>query len=111
MEAFEDLTGLEPDEYWIEARPGGAPSFADNTRIARFAYREGAAHMGWAAHGDHCVGFPGASNQEIRSKLPRTVRKRAEEFPRAHHYGFFGAVGEIEVVPGPTAIGALRSDS
>jgi len=111
MEAFEDISDLDPNEYWIEARPGGAPSWADNTRVARFAYQEGASHMGWAAHGDHCVGFPGVSNQELRSRLARTVQQRAEEFPRAHHYGFFGVAGEIEVVPGRAATGALRSDS
>ncbi len=111
MEAFEDLTGLEPDEYWIEARPGGAPSWADNTRAARLAHKEGAAHMGWMAHGDHCLGFPRTSNEEMRAKLARTVRKRAEEFPGARHYALFGEGEKIEVVAGPAGTGALRSDS
>jgi hypothetical protein len=97
MEAFEDAADLDPDGYWIEARPGGAPSWADNTKIARIAYREGAMHMGWAAHGDLCFGFPHASNEELREKLRRTVRKRAEEFPLATHYGLFGEGAEIEV--------------
>jgi hypothetical protein len=111
MEAFEDLTGLKPDEYWIEARPGGAPSWADNTKSARLAYGDGATHMGWAAHGDECRGFPGASNAEMRAKLARTLRKRAEEFPRAHHYALFGEGEKVEVVAGPPATGALESDS
>ena len=106
-EAFEDLTDLEPEGYWIEARPGGAPSWADNTRVARIAYREGAAHMGWAAHGDECWGFRGLSNEELKERLRRTVRKRSEEFPRAMHYGLFGEGGQIEVI---TRLGALTSE-
>lgn len=98
MDGFEELTGLAEDGYWIEARPGGAPSWADNTRVARLAYREGAAHMGWAAHGDRCAGFHDASNDELRAKLERTVRRRAEEFPRAAHYGLFGEGGRVTVL-------------
>jgi hypothetical protein len=98
MEAFEELADLDPDEYWIEARPGGAPSWADNTKVARLAYREGGAHMGWAAHGDQCAGFPGESNADMRAKLERTVRKRASEFPRAAHYGLFAHGDTVEVV-------------
>jgi hypothetical protein len=99
MLAFEEVTGLAPDEYWIEARPGGSPSWADNTKVARLAYREGADHMGWAAHGDRCAGFPGLGNDDLRRKLERTARKRASEFPRARHYELFAAGGEIEVKP------------
>ena len=98
MEAFEDLANLDPDGYWIEARPGGAPSWADNTKVGRLAYREGAAHMGWAAHGDACAGFPGTSNADLQSKLERTVRQRASEFPRARHYGLFAHGDKVEVV-------------
>ena len=104
MEAFEDLADLEPDGYWIEARPGGAPSWADNTRMARIAYREGAAHMGWAAHGDDCRGFPGVSNQELKERLRRTVRKRSHEFPQAMHYGLFATTGQVEVISGQRAL-------
>lgn len=97
MEAFERATGLAPDGYWIEARPGGSPSWADNTRAARTAHRHGAVHMGWAAHGDGCLGLPGQSDAAIRAQLERVVRRRAEEFPAAAHYGLFGAGGEVEV--------------
>ena len=102
MEKFEEVTGLGPDEYWIEARPGGAPSWDENTEAARLASGEGAALMGWAAHGDRCGGFPGASNEQLRSKLLETVRKRAEEFPEAHHYGLFGRGGLVEIMRGQT---------
>jgi hypothetical protein len=97
MMAFERETGLQPNDYYVEARPGGAPSWADTTRIARFAYRSGASFMGWAAHGDRCFGFYGAANDELRRKLERTARRRAEDFPRASHYLLFGAVGDVEV--------------
>ena len=93
MEAFERVTGLGPDGYWIEARPGGAPSWDDNTRGARLAHQAGATHMGWAAHGDVCLGFPGKSNAELRRMLERTARRRAEEFPHARHYLLFAGEG------------------
>ena len=59
-----------PDGYWIEARPGGAPSWGDNTRASRLAHRNGALFMGWAAHGDGCLGFPGESNERL-ARPPR----------------------------------------
>lgn len=69
MLAFEQATGLAADAYWIEARPGGAPSWGDNTRAARLAHRRGAVYMGWAAHGDECLGFPGEPNERIADRL------------------------------------------
>jgi hypothetical protein len=88
--AFEDATGLEPEQYWIEARSGGAPAYADRTRAARFAYREGATHFGWGGERDGCLGFPGDPNPEMRRKLERTVRARMDDFRRATHYELFG---------------------
>jgi hypothetical protein len=63
--------------------------------MARFAYRNGASFMGWAAHDDRCRGFYAASNDELRRKLDRTARRRAEDFPRAAHYPLFGEGGEM----------------
>jgi hypothetical protein len=101
MEAFEQATGLRPDEYWIEARAGGAPSWADNTRVARTAVRHGARIMGWAGHGAVCLGFPGESDDRLRARLAGTARKRAEEFPRCEHLALFALPGGVEV----TALG------
>src|SRR5262245_27275447 len=98
MLAFERATGLPPDGYWIEARPGGAPSWADNTRASRLAHRNGAVYMGWAAHGDGCLGFPGEPNGRMADRLARTVRKRAEEFPKATHVGLFAHGEEVHVI-------------
>jgi hypothetical protein len=98
MLEFEGVTGLAEDGYWIEARPGGAPSWADNTRAARLAHRRGALFMGWAAHGDECLGFPGEPNQRIADRLMSTLRKRAEEFPRATHFGLFAHGEEVHII-------------
>lgn len=98
MKAFEELAALESTGYWIEARAGGAPSWADSTDAGRLAYSEGAAHMGWAAHGDECGGFPGESNEAMRTKLEQTVRDRASEFPLAAHYGLFAHGDMVAVV-------------
>ena len=97
MDAFERETGLAGTDYYVEARPGGAASWGDTTRMGRFAYRNGAAHMGWAGHGDVCRGFRGASSLELRRKLESTARRRAGDFPRAAHYLIFGEGGDVEV--------------
>ena len=98
MAAFESSTGLAVDGYWIEARPGGAPSWADNTRAARLAHARGALLMGWAAHGDECLGFPGEPNERLRSRLVRVLNARAQEFPRATHVGLFAAGDDVEII-------------
>ena len=97
MEAFERETGLRPDEYWIEARPGGAPSWADNTKGSRLAHKGGARLMGWAAHGDVCLGFPSAGDEEMRRRLDTVARRRAEEFPQAEHFALFALPGTVDV--------------
>ena len=97
MDAFENTTGLAPEAYYIEARPGGAPVFADKTKSARLAYRDGAAHMGWMAHGDVCRGFLGESDDDMRRRLARTVQKRARDFPQATHYAIFATNGEVSI--------------
>ncbi len=97
MEAFERAAGLRADGYWIEARPGGAPSWSDNTRGARIAHQNGARHMGWAAHGDVCLGLPGKSNAEVRRMLEKTARARSAEFPGAEHYLLFASDEGVDV--------------
>jgi hypothetical protein len=99
MIAFEHATGLGREDYYIEARPGGAPAFADKTKSARLAYRDGAAHMGWMAHGDVCRGFYGESDAELRARLARTVEKRARDFPNASHYAIFALDGGVSIEP------------
>ena len=98
MEAFEELSGLDADGYWIEAQPGGAPSWRDATPAAELASSGGVAHMAWTAHGDECGGFPGLSNDELRNKVASTARQRASEFPSATHYGLFAHDGQVELV-------------
>jgi hypothetical protein len=98
MLAFEEATALAEDGYWIEARPGGAPSWADNTRAARLAHKRGAVFMGWAAHGDECLGFPDEPNDRIASRLLGTLNKRAAEFPRATHIGLFAHGEEVHLL-------------
>ena len=98
MLTFEELAGLAAEEYWIEARPGGAPACSDKTKTSRLAYAAGARFMGWAAHGDSCLGFPGVSNEAMRRKVERALQGRAEKFPRAEHVALFAYGGGVEVV-------------
>ena len=98
MEAFEELAGLEPDGYWIEAQPGGAPSWSDATPAVVLAYELGVAHMAWAAHGDECLGFPGLADATLRDRVADTARARASEFRSATHYALFAHAEEVELV-------------
>jgi hypothetical protein len=99
MVAFEQATGLAADEYWIEARAGGAPSWEDNTRGSRIAVRNGADIMGWSGHGDVCLGFPGESDASLRARLERTALRRAGEFPGCVHLALFALPDGVEVTP------------
>jgi hypothetical protein len=97
-DAFERATGLASDEYWIEARAGGAPSWSENTRTARIAHQLGAETMGWAAHGAECRGYPGESDAAMRRRLEKTARRRAGEFPKASHVLLFALPDGVEIV-------------
>lgn len=111
MEEFEARTGLRPDQYWIEARAGGAPAFEAASGTAEFAYDQGATVMGWAAHGDVCGGFPERSNTEMRAAVEARARERAADFPDAEHWMLFAAGGAVEAqeLPGPGDGDELRS--
>jgi hypothetical protein len=100
--AFEKVTGLAADQYWIEAAAGGAPSWSGSSTVGALAYGAGARVMGWAAHGDDCLGFPDRTNGQLRRMLEQTVGERARDFPEAAHFVLFGEDGEVT---------ALRSDS
>jgi hypothetical protein len=54
--------------------------------------------MGWAAHGDVCLGFPGLGDDELRRRLHDVAARRAEEFPQATHFALFALPGHVEVV-------------
>jgi len=98
MKAFEELAGLEPDGYWIEAQPGGAPSWSDATPAVGLAYELGVTHMAWAAHGDECLGYRLLSDDTLRELVAETARRRASELPAATHYGLFAHADEVELV-------------
>ena len=51
--------------------------------------------MGWAAHGDVCLGFEGEPNDKLRRRLEGTVRARVRDFPEAVHYVLFGEGGDV----------------
>ncbi|HYO61955.1 MAG TPA: hypothetical protein VEU29_08670 [Actinomycetota bacterium] len=103
MAAFEAVTGLRADQYWIEASAGGAPALGVSTDTARFAYGQGARVMGWAAHGDNCGGFPGLDDDEIQAKLRTAVAELSCDFPEATHWILFASGGEVEVDGGDDA--------
>ena len=43
-EKFQELTGLEPEEYWIEAAAGGTPGI-ETAKTADYAYGHGGARL------------------------------------------------------------------
>lgn len=97
MSAFEEATGLEPDEYWIEAGPGGSVGQPELTAVARLAHENGAAVMGWAAHGGQCLGFPDSSDSELRDALAESARARARDLPGCEHHMLFADEDGVHV--------------
>jgi hypothetical protein len=87
-ETFQQMTGLKPTDYWIGAEAGGAPGI-NNSPGADYAYNNRATHMGWAAHGDNCGGFPEVDNHEMQRKLDEAIKNRQERYPKATHYRIF----------------------
>jgi hypothetical protein len=55
--------------------------------------------MGWSAHGEQCLGFPGEGDASIRARLERTAQKRAEEFPGCLHLALFALADGVQVTP------------
>jgi hypothetical protein len=54
--------------------------------------------MGWSAHGAECRGYPGESDEAMRSRLAKTARRRAEEFTNASHLALFALPDGVEIV-------------
>lgn len=97
IQAFEKATGLSANnqEYWIEARAGGAPGLPDPS-TANYAYNHGANIMGWAAHGDTCGGFPGVDNAAMEQKLNDALAEKPTKYPEAKHFGFFATTKGVK---------------
>lgn len=110
-EEFEARTGLRHDQYWIQAKAGGAPAFDAPSNTAEFAYGNGARIMGWAAHGDTCGGFPDRTDAEMKAALEAAAADRAAAFPDAEHWILFASGGRVEAkkLAGPGEADELRS--
>ncbi|MBN8246078.1 MAG: hypothetical protein J0L84_01395 [Verrucomicrobia bacterium] len=95
QEKFEELSGLQPHDYWSHSDAGGAPKMEPEENRAKYAYDHGARHMGWSAHGDGCGGFKPpfhpheAGDDEIRTALLATLMKKVFLYPEASHYAIF----------------------
>jgi hypothetical protein len=95
QEKFEELSGLQPHDYWIHADAGGAPKMEGEENRAQYAYKHGARIMGWSAHGAGCGGFKPpfhphtASDDEIQTALVATLMKKVFLYPEAKHYAIF----------------------
>lgn len=91
QERFQADAGLaSPEEYWIHADAGGTPRMASQTVAPNYCYHDKQVRlMGWSAHGDKCGGWPGASDDEIRRALFKTVRGKVKDYPDAKHFIYF----------------------
>jgi hypothetical protein len=90
---FQEITGLKPDEYWIEATAGGSPAVKSST-TTDYAHAHGALIMGWAAHGSHCGGYPDVSDAQMSAKLDEVIKDRRLRYPDAIHYRIFSSETE-----------------
>lgn len=87
-ELFAEKTGLSMTEFWVETNPGGANTQSNPTG-EDYATANGAEMLGWGAHGSHCGGQPGVSDEESRSRLLAKIEEKKAKFPNKKHYGLF----------------------
>jgi hypothetical protein len=85
---FARETGLGMTDFWVETNPGGANTKADVVG-EDFAASSGATIMGWGAHGSHCGGQPGVSDDESKARLLKKIEEKKLKFPQAKHCGLF----------------------
>jgi hypothetical protein len=81
--AFEKATGLGSADYWDESYPGGAALDHDMTGL-EYAISHGATIFGWQAHGNHCGGQPGVSDEEINNRLDNQTALLKKNYPGRH---------------------------
>lgn len=94
-EAFEQATGLGVYDYWDESYPGGAALPTDRTGI-EYAKDHGATIFAWQAHGDHCGGQPGVSDEEIQKRLDGHIAELREFYP-GRHFRIFATEDGIDI--------------
>lgn len=81
--AFEQATGLGPNDYWDESYPGGTPLETSETGV-NYATHHGVTVFGWQGHGDNCGGQPGVSDEEIQKRLDAQIAVLKEKYPGRH---------------------------
>lgn len=96
-EAFEQATGLGPDEYWHESYAGGSAVAPANTVGEQYAATHGATIFGWQAHINNCGGQPGVSDEEIGHRLDRVVAEMRVNYPDARHFRILASEQGIDI--------------
>lgn len=94
--AFSDKTGLSTTDFWLETNPGGANT-QTNPLGEDYAAANGAEIFGWGAHGSHCGGQPGVSDEESKARLLVKIAEKKAKFPDKKHYGIFLTEAAVEI--------------
>jgi hypothetical protein len=87
-EMFAEKAGLTTTDFWVETNPGGVNTL-ENMTGQDYAASNGAVIFGWGAHGSHCGGQPGVSDEESKARLMKKIDEKKAKFPTAKHYGLF----------------------
>jgi hypothetical protein len=80
-------TGLEPNDFWLHLRAGGAASIVADGDFATadYAYDNGARIMGWGNHGNHCEGRLDEDDHLILDALSHAMWAVIQRYPEAAH--------------------------
>jgi hypothetical protein len=89
VEAFLKETGLAATDVWFHTEAGGAGKIIENEAFAapNHAHHSGAKVMGWGMHGDRCGGYPGKTDDELKSIHQEAIAAAVKRYPEATHYG------------------------
>ena len=95
QEKFQEVTGLESNQYWIHSDVAGTPQMEDQRRAPDYCRDQGVRFMGWSAHGTGCGGYPpGTPDSIILQDLVVALNKKPALYPGIIHYGFFAKQGD-----------------
>jgi len=115
--AFEEITGLGPDDYYHFGNAGGVAAPTEGTLETEddlVHLRRGVRILGWQGHLNECGGFPGEEDSSLARRILTGFVDRVDLYPDANHYGFVARLGnngrrEIDVYTPADARKFLRT--
>ena len=126
--AFEEKTGLGPNDYchesyaggsaiaWHESYAGGVPIQANEDLGVKYIVKQAeeekvTAILGWQAHINGCGGQPNVSDDEIAKRLDRQILAMMAKYPQARHFRLLASEKDIDVQEVVAMVVTLQADT